>query len=297
MNGLSAVATASVASAEASQPARFASMPSTHRAANSSLVVLSRWIDWSRLRAISGMRTLSSNCPWSPPTVIAVSLPITWALTWSTTSGSTGFTFPGMIDEPFWSSGSRISPIPARGDRGDPAARAPEGLVDHAGEGEPGAAGGRAPGQRPGDRQRHRDHGRRAPGAVRAQRAHPADGAQPAPVDTPAEHDERAVRGPVRRGHRGEPRRLRGLGRGDARRRHRAQPVHRLRPRDGDRQGRGRQRAHAAGGGTRARRRRVDARRGARPPQDRRGVVRIELLQRIEAYYDAVPRTAARVEE
>ena len=115
MNGLSAVATASVPSADASQPARLASMPSTHFSANSSLVDVSSAIDCSRLRAISGMRTLSSNWPCRPPTVIAVSLPITCALTCSTTSGITGLTLPGMIDEPFCSSGRNSSPMPARG--------------------------------------------------------------------------------------------------------------------------------------------------------------------------------------
>ena len=45
----------------------------------------------------------------------AVSFPITWAATWSTTSGITGLTFPGMIDEPFCSSGSRSSTSPVRG--------------------------------------------------------------------------------------------------------------------------------------------------------------------------------------
>ncbi len=60
------------------------------------------------------------------------------------------------------------------------------------------------------------------------------------------------------------------LRRGHARRRHRAQPVHRLRPRGGDRQGRLVERAHAARGRARARRRRGDARQGARPAQDRR---------------------------
>ena len=50
-----------------------------------------------------------------PPIVIAVSLPITCAETWSTTSGITGLTLPGMIEEPFCSSGRKISPIPARG--------------------------------------------------------------------------------------------------------------------------------------------------------------------------------------
>ena len=54
---------------------------------------------------MSGMRTFSSNWPCMPPTVTAVSLPITCAPTWSTTSGMTGLTLPGMIDEPFCSSG------------------------------------------------------------------------------------------------------------------------------------------------------------------------------------------------
>jgi len=50
-----------------------------------------------------------------PPIVIAQSLPMTCAETWSTTSQITGLTLPGMIDEPFCSSGRKISPIPARG--------------------------------------------------------------------------------------------------------------------------------------------------------------------------------------
>ena len=101
-----------------------------------------------------------------------------------------------------------------------------------------------------------------------------------------------------------EPRRLRGVGRGHARRRDRAQPVHRLRQGDRDRQGRVGERPHAARGRARARRRRGDARRGARPAQDRRGLVRVsavgtdaDLLGRIEAYFDAAPRAAADVEE
>ena len=47
--------------------------------------------------------------------MIAVSLPITCAETWSTTSGITGLTLPGMIEEPFCSSGRNSSPMPARG--------------------------------------------------------------------------------------------------------------------------------------------------------------------------------------
>ena len=72
-------------------------------------------MDSSRLRAISGMKVLSSSWPWRPATPIAASLPTTWAATWFTTSQSTGFTFPGMMDEPGWSAGSSSSPSPARG--------------------------------------------------------------------------------------------------------------------------------------------------------------------------------------
>ena len=68
------------------------------------------------LRAISGTKTLSSKWPCMPPIVIAVSLPITCAATCVTTSGMTGFTLPGMIELPFWSSGSA--------DLGEPGARA-----------------------------------------------------------------------------------------------------------------------------------------------------------------------------
>ena len=50
-----------------------------------------------------------------PPTVIAASLPMTWADTWQMTSGMTGLTLPGMIDEPFCSSGRNSSARPARG--------------------------------------------------------------------------------------------------------------------------------------------------------------------------------------
>ena len=66
-------------------------------------------------RASSGTKTFSSKWPCMPPTVIATSLPITCAATCVTTSGMTGLTLPGMIELPFWSSGSAISARPARG--------------------------------------------------------------------------------------------------------------------------------------------------------------------------------------
>ena len=60
---------------------------------------------------------------------------------------------------------------PAHRPRRAAAARAPEGLVDHAGQGQPGDPRGRAPGRRAGDRQRHGRHGGGHPGRLRAERA------------------------------------------------------------------------------------------------------------------------------
>ena len=79
------------------------------------LAAVSRRIESNTLRAIIGTRTFSSKLPWVPATLTAVSLPITCAATWSTTSGITGLTLPGMIEEPFWSSGSCSSAKPVRG--------------------------------------------------------------------------------------------------------------------------------------------------------------------------------------
>ena len=45
----------------------------------------------------------------------SASLPTTCAHTWSTASGTTGLTLPGMIDEPGCRSGNRISASPAIG--------------------------------------------------------------------------------------------------------------------------------------------------------------------------------------
>ena len=61
------------------------------------------------MSAIIGIITFSSSSPDWPPTVIATSLPMTWAATWQTDSGMTGLTLPGMIDEPGCSAGSVIS--------------------------------------------------------------------------------------------------------------------------------------------------------------------------------------------
>ena len=79
------------------------------------LDVDSRRIDSSTLRAITGITTLSSKFPLAPATVIAASLPITWAQTIRVASGSTGLTLPGMMLEPGCRSGRWISASPVVG--------------------------------------------------------------------------------------------------------------------------------------------------------------------------------------
>ena len=85
------------------------------RSANSRETLASSVNDSSRLRAIIGMYTLSSKAPDRPPTVMAASLPITWAATWVTASGITGLTLPGMIELPGCRSGRCSSPRPVSG--------------------------------------------------------------------------------------------------------------------------------------------------------------------------------------
>ena len=167
-------------------------------------------------------------------------------------------------------------------------------------------ARGRPAGLRAGDRQRHRDHDRRPAGPVRAQRAHPADRAQPAAVDRTCCRNaatlfaEKCVDG-IEANLAGCEASAEGtLAVATA-----LNPFIGYDKGGGDRQGRVGQRAHAARGRARARRRRGDARRGARPAQDRRGLDRgmsaggtdADLRARIEAYNDAVMRPAADVEE
>ena len=67
------------------------------------------------MRAITGIITFSSKFPAAPPNATAASFPITCVHTWQTASQMTGFTLPGMIEEPGCRSGRAISPSPARG--------------------------------------------------------------------------------------------------------------------------------------------------------------------------------------
>ena len=80
---------------------------------------------------------------------------------------------------------------PARGPRRDRAARAAEGQLDHAGQGQSGDPRGRDAGRRAGDRQRRGDHDRRHERPLRAERLRAGDGAQPARVDQAAREPPR----------------------------------------------------------------------------------------------------------
>ena len=90
-------------------------IPETQRSASSGSTAASSRADASRLRAITGIITFSSKFPAAPPNATAASFPITCVHTWQTASQMTGFTLPGMIEEPGCRSGRAISPRPARG--------------------------------------------------------------------------------------------------------------------------------------------------------------------------------------
>ena len=77
--------------------------------------LLSRSMLSKRLCTMIGSITFSSSCPASAAIVTVKSLPITLNATWLTTSGITGFTLPGMIDEPGCIGGRLISFSPVRG--------------------------------------------------------------------------------------------------------------------------------------------------------------------------------------
>ena len=69
----------------------------------------------NRLCAMIGSKAFSCSCPASAAMVTVMSLPITSKAIWFTTSGITGFTLPGMIEEPACTAGRLISPMPALG--------------------------------------------------------------------------------------------------------------------------------------------------------------------------------------
>ena len=90
-------------------------MPFTQSSAKTLVHVDSIWIDSIILWAITGIITLSSKFPDWPAIETVVSFPITWAQTWVNDSAKTGFTLPGIIEEPGCIAGRIISPNPHLG--------------------------------------------------------------------------------------------------------------------------------------------------------------------------------------
>ena len=79
--------------------------PSTRNFRKTTKTLVMMLMDWSRLKTSTGSITLSSNCPASEARQMVWSLPMTWKATWFTTSAMTGFTLPGMMEEPGWRAG------------------------------------------------------------------------------------------------------------------------------------------------------------------------------------------------
>ena len=90
-------------------------MPSTQRMRSVSKPLISSSADSKQHCAITGSMALSSICAASSAIVTHSSLPMTLKAIWFITSGITGLTLPGMIDEPGWRAGRLNSPSPQRG--------------------------------------------------------------------------------------------------------------------------------------------------------------------------------------
>ena len=90
-------------------------MPSTQNSRKVRQASASSTAECSRLRIITGLNTLSSKLPCEPANLIGGVVPQDLHATIVIASDWVGFTLPGMIDEPGSFSGSRSSPIPARG--------------------------------------------------------------------------------------------------------------------------------------------------------------------------------------
>ena len=92
-------------SASRSARSRSGSSPATQRSASSRAPFDSSRSCSRTARDITGTITFSSKLPLAPAHATVASWPTTCAQTCSTDSGTTGLTFPGMIDEPGWRSG------------------------------------------------------------------------------------------------------------------------------------------------------------------------------------------------
>ena len=94
------------------------SRPSSRFEVKTFAVFARREMESRRFAIIIGIATLRSRSdptPPRPPTMIAVSLPMTWQQAMMAASQMTGLTFPGMMDEPGWTAGILSSPMPQRG--------------------------------------------------------------------------------------------------------------------------------------------------------------------------------------
>ncbi|CAK7281358.1 hypothetical protein SGPA1_12151 [Streptomyces misionensis JCM 4497] len=118
--------------------------------------------------------------------------------------------------------------------RRDPAPRSPAGLLDHAGEGQPGGPRGRADGRRPGGRERRHHRHRGCRRELRAERDAPGDRQERPGIDPAARQRLAAAGRPDRRRHHRRPRTRPRVRRVVAVRGDPAEPVHRVR---GGRQG------------------------------------------------------------
>jgi hypothetical protein len=93
----------------------FGSIPETQLLLNDLQASASRVADCKKQLIITGLKTLSSKCPFEPAKVMVVSFPIICAHTIVNASICEGFALPGIIDEPGSFAGRVSSPIPERG--------------------------------------------------------------------------------------------------------------------------------------------------------------------------------------
>ena len=115
MCGQSAVAIPALLSIRSLQCLRFAVIPVIQFTISVSTAFSRVVMDSNRLQNTTGSKAFSSSCPASAAMVMVVSCPTMWNATWLTTSGMTGFTLPGIMEEPFCLAGRLISPKPVFG--------------------------------------------------------------------------------------------------------------------------------------------------------------------------------------
>ena len=97
------------------QCSSLAVMPTMHFSRRVRRALVSRVSDSNMAWARPGSMTLSWSWPASAAISTVTSLPMTVKQTWLTTSGITGLTLAGMIEDPACISGRLISFRPARG--------------------------------------------------------------------------------------------------------------------------------------------------------------------------------------